>query len=41
MQGDPDLAALAARARALPVTLTLADADGFMRLLGTKIAAAR
>jgi len=41
MQGDPDLAALAARARALPVTLTLADAGGFMRLLGTTIAAAR
>jgi tetraacyldisaccharide 4'-kinase len=41
MQGDPRLATLAARTRALPVTLTLADADVFLRLLCTKIAAAR
>jgi tetraacyldisaccharide 4'-kinase len=41
MQGDPALVALAARARGLPVTLTLADADGLLRLLRTKIAAAR
>jgi tetraacyldisaccharide 4'-kinase len=40
MQGDPELAALAARTRALPVTLTLADSDGFLRLLRHKIAAA-
>jgi tetraacyldisaccharide 4'-kinase len=41
MQGDPRVAALAARARALPVTLTLADADAFLRLLRTKLAMAR
>jgi tetraacyldisaccharide 4'-kinase len=40
MQGDAGLAALAARARALPVTLTLADADAFLGLLREKLAAA-
>jgi tetraacyldisaccharide 4'-kinase len=41
MQGDPELTALAARARALPVTLTLADQEGFLHLLKTKIEARR
>jgi tetraacyldisaccharide 4'-kinase len=41
MQGDPGLGRLAARARALPVTLTLADADAFLCLLRQKLAAAR
>jgi tetraacyldisaccharide 4'-kinase len=41
MQGDARLAALAARARALPVTLTLADPAGFLRLLRTRLAGAR
>jgi tetraacyldisaccharide 4'-kinase len=40
MQGDTDVAALAARARALPVTLMLTDPDGFWRLLRTKLAGA-
>jgi tetraacyldisaccharide 4'-kinase len=40
MQGDAGVAALAARARALPVTLMLADPDGFWRLLRTKLAEA-
>jgi tetraacyldisaccharide 4'-kinase len=40
MQGDVQVAALAARARALPVTLTLADADAFLRILRGKLAAA-
>jgi tetraacyldisaccharide 4'-kinase len=40
MQGDARLAALAARVRALPVTLTLTDADAFLRLLRGKLAAA-
>ncbi len=40
MQGDADIAGLAARARALPVTLMLADPDGFWRLLRTKLAGA-
>jgi len=41
MQGDPGLGRLAARARVLPVTLTLADADAFLCLLRQKLAAAR
>jgi tetraacyldisaccharide 4'-kinase len=41
MQGDAKLAALAQRARALPVTLTLADADAFLRLLRAKLAGVR
>jgi len=41
MQGDPRLAALAARTRALPVALTLADPLAFLRLLREKLAAAR
>jgi len=41
MQGDAGVAALAARARALPVTLTLAEADAFMCLLRTRLAMAR
>jgi tetraacyldisaccharide 4'-kinase len=41
MQGDAEVAALAARARALPVTLTLADADAFLHLLRKKLAGAR
>jgi tetraacyldisaccharide 4'-kinase len=41
MQGDAEAAPLAARARALPVTLTLADADAFLRLLRKKLAATR
>ncbi len=40
MQGDAALAALAARARAFPVALTLADAAGFWRLLRARVAAA-
>ena len=40
MQGDTGVAALAVRARALPVTLMLADPDGFWRLLRTKLAGA-
>jgi tetraacyldisaccharide 4'-kinase len=40
MQGDAGVAALAARARALPVTLTLADPDAFLRLLRIKLARA-
>jgi tetraacyldisaccharide 4'-kinase len=39
MQGDAELAALAARARALPVTLALADPGAFLRLLRTRLAA--
>jgi tetraacyldisaccharide 4'-kinase len=38
MQGDAAVAALAARARALPVTLTLADPAAFLRLLHTRLA---
>jgi tetraacyldisaccharide 4'-kinase len=41
MQGDAKLAALAERARTLPVTLTLADADAFLRLLRGKLAGVR
>ena len=41
MQGDARVAALAARARALPVTLTLADPAGFLRYLRTRLAGAR
>jgi tetraacyldisaccharide 4'-kinase len=41
MQGDAKLAALAERARALPVTLTLADAEAFLRLLRGKLAGVR
>jgi tetraacyldisaccharide 4'-kinase len=37
MQGDEDVAALAGRARALPVTLTLADASAFLRLLAGRL----
>ena len=40
MQGDARVAALAARARALPVTLALADPDAFLRLLRTRLASA-
>jgi tetraacyldisaccharide 4'-kinase len=40
MQGDAGVAVLAARACALPVTLTLADPAAFLRLLHTKLAAA-
>jgi tetraacyldisaccharide 4'-kinase len=40
MQSDAGVAALAARARALPVTLMLAEPGGFWRLLRTKLAAA-
>jgi tetraacyldisaccharide 4'-kinase len=35
--GEPDLARLAARARALPVTLSLAQSEAFMRLLRSRI----
>ena len=35
--GEPDLAALAARARALPVTLTMRDSDALRRLVLAKI----
>ena len=41
MQGDAAVAALAARARALPVTLTLSDAAAFLRLLRTRLARER
>jgi tetraacyldisaccharide 4'-kinase len=41
MQGDERLAALAARARALPVTFRFADTTAFMRLLQAKLAAVR
>jgi len=41
MQGDAEPARLAARARALPVTLTLADAEGFLRLLRKKLVGTR
>jgi tetraacyldisaccharide 4'-kinase len=41
MQGDARVAALAARARALPVTLTLADSAAFLRLLRNKLADSR
>ena len=41
MQGDARVAALAARSRALPVTLTLSDPAAFLRLLRTKLARAR
>ncbi len=40
MQGDAQVAALAARAHALPVTLALADPDAFLRLLRTRLASA-
>jgi tetraacyldisaccharide 4'-kinase len=40
MQGDAGVAALAARSRALPVTLMLADPDGFWRLLRARLAEA-
>jgi tetraacyldisaccharide 4'-kinase len=40
MQGDARVAALAARARALPVTLTLSDPAAFLRLLRTRLAVA-
>jgi tetraacyldisaccharide 4'-kinase len=39
MQGDAEVAALAARSRALPVTLTLADSEAFLRLLRNRLAA--
>jgi tetraacyldisaccharide 4'-kinase len=41
MQGDAGVAELAARARALPVTLTLADPAAFLRLLRTRLANGR
>jgi tetraacyldisaccharide 4'-kinase len=41
MQGDENVAALAARARAFPVALTLADPAAFLRLLRTRVASAR
>lgn len=41
MRGDAKVAVLATRARALPVTLTLADADAFLRLLRQKLVRAR
>jgi predicted alpha/beta superfamily hydrolase len=37
MQGDSRVAALAARARALPITLTLGEGDAFLRLLRTRL----
>jgi tetraacyldisaccharide 4'-kinase len=37
MQGDAGVAALAARARALPVTLTLADPAAFLRFLRSRL----
>jgi tetraacyldisaccharide 4'-kinase len=40
MQGDASVAGLAARARALPVTLTLTDAAAFLRLLRGRLAGA-
>jgi tetraacyldisaccharide 4'-kinase len=39
MQGDAGVAALAARARALPVTLVLAEPAAFLRLLRSRLAA--
>jgi tetraacyldisaccharide 4'-kinase len=41
MQGDTQVAALAARARALPVTFTFEDPAAFLRLLRARLAAAR
>jgi tetraacyldisaccharide 4'-kinase len=41
MQGDAGVAALAARARALPVTFTLADPEAFLRLLRARLAGVR
>jgi tetraacyldisaccharide 4'-kinase len=41
MLGDAKLAALAQRARALPVALTLADPDAFLRLLRGKLPTVR
>jgi len=41
MQGDTRVAALAARARALPVTLALSDPAAFLRLLRARLAVAR
>jgi tetraacyldisaccharide 4'-kinase len=41
MQGDQDVAALAARARALPVTFRFADEAAFLRLLQARLAQAR
>jgi tetraacyldisaccharide 4'-kinase len=41
MQGDENVAALAARARALPVTFAFEDRAAFLRLLRTKLATAR
>jgi tetraacyldisaccharide 4'-kinase len=41
MQGDADLAQLAARSRALPVTLSFDDEAGFHALLRERIARAR
>jgi tetraacyldisaccharide 4'-kinase len=41
MQGDTQVAALAARARALPVTFTFEDPVAFLRLLRARLAAAR
>jgi hypothetical protein len=41
MQGDEAVAGLAARARPLPVTLTLADPAAFLRLLRTSLARER
>jgi hypothetical protein len=40
MQGVAHLAALAARARALPVTLELAEEAAFLRLLRGRLASA-
>jgi tetraacyldisaccharide 4'-kinase len=40
MQGDARLAALTARARALPVTLALAEEAAFLRLLRGRLASA-
>jgi tetraacyldisaccharide 4'-kinase len=39
MAGDAGVSALAARARALPVTLTLADSEAFLRLLRNRLVA--
>ena len=41
MQGDAKVATLAARARALPVTLALSDPAAFLRLLRARLAVAR
>ncbi len=38
MRGDAGVTALAASARALPVTLTLSDPDAFLRLVNTRLA---